>query len=254
LFGLAAAAKPEEAIAVRAPEQPDWSEAVRLKGERDTLGLYLTGHPIARFEEDLPRFVSHRIGDLISEKPMPTQGFSLGKSVSVAGLIDEIKKRGPRTILNLDDRTGRLEVTLFEEVFQKHRELVAKDALVMVEGKIRFDEFSNSWRLAANRLTELDRLREQQARRLVLSWPASSQSEAQLNRLMEILSRWRGGSCPITIEYCAAGAAGAFTLGQDWNVKPTRELIDQVEGLIGRDGVQIVYGPPPSLAQAAPLG
>jgi DNA polymerase-3 subunit alpha len=254
LFGLAAAAKPEEAIAVRVPEQPDWSEAVRLKGERDTLGLYLTGHPIARFEADLARFVSHRIGDLIDERPVATQGFSAGKSVSVAGLIDEIRKRGPRTILNLDDRTGRIEVTLFDEVFQKHRELISKDALVMVEGKVRFDEFSNSWRIAAQRLVELDKLREQQARRLVLSWPQSQQSESQLNRLMEILGRWRGGSCPITIEYCGSGAAGAFTLGKDWNVKPTRELIDQMESLVGRDSVQIIYGPPPAITQAAPFG
>ena len=250
-FGLAAAEKPEAANASRTPEQPEWSESVRLKGERETLGLYLTGHPIARFETCLARFVSHRIGDLVSEKPVATTGFSAGKAVSVAGLIDEIRKRGPRTILNLDDRTGRLEVTLFDEVFQKHRELIAKDALVMVEGKIRFDEFSNSWRLAAQRITELDRLREQQARRLVLAWPQSSQSDALLNRLMEVLGRWRGGPCPITIEYRGSGAAGAFTLGQEWNVKPTRELIDQMEGLMGHDSVQIVYGAPSSVSQAA---
>ena len=251
-FGLATGGKPEAAIASRAPEQPEWSEAVRLKGERETLGLYLTGHPIARFESDLARFVSHRIGDLVNERPVATMGFNAGKAVSVAGLIDEVRKRGPRTILNLDDRTGRLEVSLFDEVFQKHRDLIAKDALVMVEGKIRFDEFSNSWRLAAQRITELDRLREQQARRLVLTWPASAQAESQLNRLMEVLGRWRGGPCPITIEYSGSGAAAAFTLGAEWNVKPTRELIDQMEGLVGRDSVQIIYGAPPSISQAAP--
>ncbi len=70
-------------------------------------------------------------------------------------------------------RTGRLEVTVFDEQLQKYRELIVKDALVMVEGKARFDEFSSSWRLTAQRIVELDKLREQQARRLVLSWPAS---------------------------------------------------------------------------------
>jgi DNA polymerase III subunit alpha len=254
LFGLAAVEKPEAALAIRAPEQPEWSEAVRLKGERETLGLYLTGHPLARFEADLARFVSHRIGDLVSEKPAATVGFTAGKAVRVAGLIDEVKKRGTRTILNLDDGSGRLEVTLFDEVLQKYRELVSKDALVMVEGKIRFDEFSNSWRLAAQRITELDKLREQQARRLVLAWPASSHPETQLDHLMEILSRWRGGPCPITVEYAGSGAVGAFTLGPEWNVKPTRELIDQVEGLVGRDRVQIIYGAPPSISHSAPFG
>ena len=64
-----------------------------------------------------------------------------------------MRKRGPRTILNLDDRTGRLEVTLFDEQLQKYRDLIVKDALVMVEGKVRFDEFSSSWRLTAQRIT-----------------------------------------------------------------------------------------------------
>ena len=85
----------------------------------------------------------------------------------------------------------------------------------------------------------------------MLRWPAVTRPEAQLDRLTEVLGRWRGGPCPITIQYCGSGATGAFTLGAEWNVKPTRELIDQMEGLVGRDGVQIVYGAPPSLGQAA---
>ena len=89
--------------------------------------------------------------------------------MTVAGLIDEVKKRGPRVILTLDDRTGRIEVTLFEEVFQKHRELIAKDALVLVEGMLRFDDFSDAWRLAARRISELARCASTQARRLVLT-------------------------------------------------------------------------------------
>ena len=64
----------------------------------------------------------------------------------------------------LDDRSGRMEVTLFEEVYQRHRELVVKDALVQVEGTLRFDEFSDAWRLAAQQLQALDAVRERLAR------------------------------------------------------------------------------------------
>ena len=94
--------------------------------------------------------------------------FGGGRPVTVAGLIDEVKKRGPRVILTLDDRTGRIEVMLFEETYQKHRDLISKDALVLVEGLLRFDEFSDAWRLAARRITELDKVREQEARRLII--------------------------------------------------------------------------------------
>ena len=153
---------------------------------------------------------------------------------SVAGLIDEVKKRGPRTILNLDDRTGRLEVTLFEDVFQRYRDLVSKDALVLVEGSLRFDEFSDSWRLSARKITELDKVREQQARRVVLKWPARPDSAALLGRLAEILTPFRPGPCPITVEYTGSGASGALTLGPEWTVRASRELLEKLESLVGR--------------------
>jgi DNA polymerase-3 subunit alpha len=248
--GLAAVAR--AAPASRREALPEWSEAVRLAGERDTLGLYLTGHPLTRFESSLARLVSHRIGDLVGDRP--TAGFEpgrgAGKPVTVAGLIDEVKKRGPRVILTLDDRTGRLEVMLFEETWAKHRDLIAKDALVLVDGLLRFDEFSDSWRLAARRVSELERLREQEARRVVLRC-----SHADLPRVSErlagILQPWRGGPCPITIEYTGAAAHGALNLGNEWSVRASRELLEQLEGLVGSGAVQVVYGAPPASAGGA---
>jgi DNA polymerase-3 subunit alpha len=245
MFGLAADDRAQVIVPLRTPELPDWSEAVRLQGERETLGLYLTGHPIGQFEAGLNRFVSHRIGDLISDRPMETVRFGGGKAVTVAGLIDEVKKRGPRTILSLDDRTGRLEVTLFEDVFQRYRDLIAKDALVLVEGSLRFDEFSDAWRLSAKKITELDKVREQQARRVVLKWAARPDSDALLGRLAEILTPFRPGPCPVTVEYTGSGARGALTLGPDWTVRASRELLEKLETLVGRGSVQVVYGAPP---------
>jgi DNA polymerase III subunit alpha len=248
LFGLATDDRGPAPVPVRTVELPEWSEAVRLAGERETLGLYLTGHPIERFEAGLARFVSHRIGDLVSDKPitgMAPGRFGGGKPVTVAGLIDEVKKRGPRVILTLDDRTGRIEVTLFDEVYQKHRDLVAKDALVLIEGMLRFDEFSDAWRLSARRITELDKAREQEARRLVLKWPQRADSAALLGRLAEVLTPWRPGPCPVTVEYSGSGACGALTLGGEWTVRASRELLEQLEGLVGRGGVEVVYGAPP---------
>ena len=253
LFGLSGgsgAAAP--APVVRAVELPEWSESIRLTGERETLGLYLTGHPIGPFESGLARLVSHRIVDLISDRPIGGgEGgprFGGGKPVTVAGLIDEVKKRGPRFILTLDDRTGRIEVNLFEDVFQKYRDLIVKDALVLVDGKLRFDEFSDSWRLSAVRLTELDKVREQQARRVVLKWPQNGNSKALIGRLAEVLGPWRPGPCPITVEYTGSSATGALNLGNEWTVRASRELLEQLETLMGRGGVKVFYGSPPPMS------
>jgi DNA polymerase-3 subunit alpha len=259
MFGLVSDDRTVAPVPIRVVEVPEWSESVRLTGERETLGLYLTGHPIGRFEAGLARLVSHRIGDLVTDRPvtgMEPPRFGGGKPVTIAGLIDEVKKRGPRFILTLDDRTGRIEVNLFDEVFQRHRDLIAKDALVLVEGMLRFDEFSDSWRLSARKLTELDKVRESQARRLVLKWPARSNSKVLLGRLAEVLTPWRPGPCPITVEYTGAGACGALTLGNEWTVRASRELLEQLETLVGRGGVEVFYGAPSPTASAIsrPMG
>jgi len=219
---------------------------VRLAGERETLGLYLTGHPLRRFEASLARLVSHRIGDLVTDRPvagLEPGRFGAGRPVTVAGLIDEVKKRGPRVILTLDDRTGRLEVMLFEETWQRHRDLIVKDALVIIEGTLRFDEFSDSWRLAARRIAEFDELRSRCAQRIVLRC-----SHAELprltERLAEILGPWRPGPCPVTIEYTAASASGALNLGAEWSVRASRELLEQLEGLVGSGALEVLYAAP----------
>ena len=253
MFGLASNDRSQEMpVLQNAPTVPEWSERVRRDGERETLGLYLTGHPMDAFESGIGRFVTHRLEDLVSERPSGGgngeggyRGFGGGKPVTVAGEINEVKKRGPRTVVTLDDGTGWLEITLFDDTFQLYRDLIAKNSLVIVEGMLRFDEFSDGWRLSAKKVKALEKAREEQARRLVLRWPQGQEAAHCSSRLAEILRPWRGGSCAVTVEYRGRGAAGALTLGADWNVKPTRELIEQLETFAGDAGLRVVYGAPP---------
>jgi DNA polymerase-3 subunit alpha len=252
LFGLGSPSdeRSEAAPLPNAPVLPEWSERVRRDGERETLGLYLTGHPMDAFESGIARFVSHRLEDLVSERPIGGgggggeggyRGFGGGKPVTVAGEINDVRKRGPRTILMLDDGTGWLEVTLFDDVFQQYRDLVAKNSLVIIDGMLRFDEFSDGWRLSAKKIKALEKAREEQARRLVIRWPAGDPNNSSA-RFAEILKPWRGGPCAITVEYRGAGAMGALTLASEWNVKPTRELIEQLETFVGDAGLRVIYG------------
>jgi DNA polymerase-3 subunit alpha len=227
---------------------PEWTERTRLANERETLGAYLSGHPLDIYEPELPRLVSARLGDLAREPP-PTAGegprWSGGRQVTVAGLIDELRKRNGRTSFVLDDRSGRLEVTLFEEQASEYRELLAKDALVLVEGSLRFDDFSNAWRIAGKRVAALAAVREQRARRLILRWPRDPAVDPPrfTARLKEVLATAAGGDCDVLIRYETATARCVLGLDRSWAVRPTAELMEGLESLLGPGALRLQYDP-----------
>jgi len=245
LFGLPRPAAGEAVHAAAA--EPVWSEAQRLAGERETLGLYLTGHPIARFERDLAQLVGVRIRDLAGEaRPAGGEGERWGEArrVNAAGLILEVRRRGPRVSFMLDDRSGRIEVSLSEETHQRHRDLVVKDELVLVEGALRFDEFSDAWRIQARGIQSLAAVRERAARRILVEWPPQGPHEELLAALGEMLSKSLGGECSVAVRVTNDDAQGILVLGDEWKVRATPQLIEQLERRFGV--VRVAYGPPGS--------
>ena len=250
LFGLAGPVAGGEDMPEARERLPDWSEAVRLAGERDTLGLYLTGHPITEYEKELRPIVSGRIADVGGARPVgQSEGNGWrgpGRSVTVAGLVLEVRKRGGRNSFVLDDRSGRLEVTMFEDVYQQYRALVSRDAILVVDGALRWDDFIEDWRIAAKRIMDVDQAREQYARRVVLRWPRGEKATDGRRLVTEIeqaLRGSRGGRCGVSVRYARTDAAAVVNFGEEWTVRPSRELVERLGQIVGREGVEILYAP-----------
>jgi DNA polymerase-3 subunit alpha len=146
----------------------------------------------------------------------------------------------------LDDRSGRIEITLFEDVYQQFRALVARDAILVVEGNLRFDDFADDWRISAKRIIDIAQAREQYARRLVLRWPAAANGEGRrlIAALEQALRPSRGGRCAVAIRYVGDAARANVLLGEEWCVRPSQDLIERLGQLVGREGVELVYAPP----------
>ena len=248
MFGFTPEGSGGEPAAVQevvTPDLPEWSDKVLLAAERETLGLYLSGHPIAEYEADLSAITSGRIVDLVSAKPMTNgNGWKQPqRNVRVAGLVTELRKRGNRVTLILDDRSGRIEVSLFDDTYQRYRNIVTKDNILVIDGAMRYDDFIDGWRVTAKEIMEIDHAREQYARRIIINWKGSGDGESFVHDLKEVLQPYRQGSCGVFVSYSGLSARARLALSDDWTVRPTRELIDRLSRLVGEQEVKIVYPP-----------
>ena len=249
MFGLAAAAQPVASKDVSAVILPDWDEAERLRGENETLGLYLTGHPITRYIKELRQVAPEGLGELASESPPPesTNGervYAQQRNVTIAGLLLGIRKKGNRVILNFDDNTGRMEVMLFEDAFIKYKHVAQKDHILVVEGKFGFDEFNRAWRVhKVSDMYELDALRERRVNRLDIVWDAANSGPDFAARLKGILKPHTGGRCAVWVHYHGDSGKAPVPLGEAWRVHPSEALTRALETWLGADKIALQYGP-----------
>ena len=247
MFGIAAAPTPTEPSSSSAP-LPEWEDAERLIAEKETLGLYLTGHPINAYESELSQFVSCRlnqaaVGAGVDAKASRREG---ERRVVVAGLVVAVRTRvtqGGRRLgfITLDDRSARLEVICFGDVYQRFRHLLDKDALVVVEGDLGYDEFSDGYRVSAERVFDLAGARLAFARRLVLQVDASAAGNGFIGELESALKPYQHGECTVCIDYAGAGAKARLRLGEEWRVRPEAALITSLTQMLAAEQVQIDY-------------
>ncbi len=218
-------------------EAPPWSDEERLGGEKETLGLYLTGHPVNRYLPELQRFTTCRLADL---KP------SRDQTVTVAGLVTGMRtmnsRRGDRiAFVTLDDRSGRLEVGVFAEAYNHFRDLLVKDRLLVVVGSVSVDDYSGGFRMSAEHIYDIDQAREVYARRLELVLDDVKKNSHLYDTLAGTLRPFRDGRCPVWLNYRSDDARASLALGREWCVRPSDELIRRLEKMDGLSGVDVVY-------------
>ncbi|WP_367026374.1 DNA polymerase III subunit alpha [Methylococcus sp. ANG] len=247
LFGGFSAESPLAACAslVSAEVEP-WTEAERLAQEKATLGLYLTGHPITPHERELEQIVTTRLGPLMGEG----EGGRGETRVVVAGLIVDIRTRLTRSgqkmgFISLDDRTGRMELAVYTETFQRDGHHLAKDGLIVAEGTLGYDEYAGQTRITAERIFSIEEARAHFARCLRIEWPAAAAADGVppsfLDEFKTLLDQFAGGACPVHVAYRGRGAQTLLRLGERWRVHPRDELLGRLRKCIGSSRVDVVY-------------
>ncbi|WP_146449549.1 DNA polymerase III subunit alpha [Vibrio kanaloae] len=236
MFGVLTDA-PEE-VEHKYTQVPKWPEKVWLEGERETLGLYLTGHPVNAYIKELAKYTSCRLKDAT-----PTRR---DQSLTIAGLVIAARvmttKRGTRIgLMTLDDRSGRMEVMLFSDALDRYAELLEKDKIVVVSGQVSFDDFNGGLKMSAREVMDLGSAREKYARGVSISIDQSQINDQFFERFGQILEPYRAGTVPVNVYYQRADARARLTLGTEWRVTPSDTLLDELKQLLGNSQVELEF-------------
>ena len=155
----------------------------------------------------------------------------------------DVRKRGNRVSVVLDDDSGRMEVSLFGEAFQEFRHLLVKDEIVVVNGPLRYDDFIGAWSLNVKNVLHIDRVIESRAKSMLLRLAPKGQGEQLLMKLHDVLLPYREGNCEVAVQYFGDDAKARLELGGEWSVRPSRELRDKLSELLGSHNVRLLYAP-----------
>ena len=247
LFG-AAPEGDQSLTLIRLPEAGAWSEMELLAQEKEALGLYLSGHPLDRFAEDLRTFGAKTVGDLVLTELAPSVDGTPSRvqfdDVHVGGIITGVRplktKKGDRmAVFMLEDAQGSLEVVVFPEPFARFADLVENGNLVVVRGKFERDEESS--RMQANELFRVESLRERLSKSVRIRMNGGCSRE-KLEALWDLLAANRGDR-PVAIEVEVVRDGRKLRVSADVQsqirVRPSDQLLNAVEQLCGAGSVTV---------------
>ncbi len=230
-------------------QKPEWDMDAKLAAERETLGLYLTGHPVDQYRQELSSIVGKNLRQRLA-MPVPEVDYRNRNknTIKVAGLLMHMRLRnspsGRIAFLTIDDNTARLDVAVFTDAYSRFKHLLVKDRILIIEGGLSIDEFNSQPRLRANEIVALEEVRVEKARGLVVEVDGTVTAErksALAKELMATLQQYRGGQCHMEIQYQTDSEQGNLRLGEQWKVIPEQELLRRLNNLEGVTGIKVRY-------------
>ena len=227
---------------------PEWEDETKLLGERETLGLYLTGHPIKRYQSELKKITNKTISQLLNtgyNAKEPWQFREETKTELVAGLLDQIRLRnspkGRIAFLTLDDNTGRIDVAVFANDYAKFDHLLIKDAILIIKGNLGWDEFTGRVRVRANEIWSFDEYLKQYGTLLNIKIKANENSLSWIQDLQQLLLPFKDGNCSILVEYQNNSIAAQLEFPEDWNISLDEKLLRRISKVSEVIDTSIIY-------------
>jgi DNA polymerase-3 subunit alpha len=217
------------------PDLPEWPAAQLLAFEKETLGYYVSGHPLDRFTEELARFSKKRLAELISD------GTSL--DCKVAGIVTNCRTRRTKkgelmAIFTLEDLTGTVEAVVFPSAYAKFSPHLEPDSPVFVVGRFEVDE--NSSKIICSEIEPLAGIVERNARKLLIRAPVPNLRPDAATALYRLCEQ-NQGETGVELDLYHPNEFHVTIQSSDFvKVKPSQDLIRRIEDICGLGSVRIL--------------
>lgn len=218
-----------------------WSESERLEHEKEALGLYLSGHPLARYEKEISSFSSTSIADLYE-----IEGDAKPASASIAGIVQnwavkQSKKGKMYGVGKLEDLGGAIDIIVFEKTLESYGDILASGKPVLVEGKLEFEEDIPS-KLLVNSAAMLAGMRRKAISAIHIKIDTSDGADDNLiGGIKSVLESYRG-DCPVYVHAGAGSEEQVIKVNKAFNVVPSEALVSELCKLVGDDSVRCAIG------------
>jgi DNA polymerase-3 subunit alpha len=212
----------------------NWPEGLKLKHEKETLGFYITGHPLRKYSNEVKTYSNATTGSL-AEKPS-------GFDVAIGGMVSAVrqmrtKKGDPMAVIQLEDWDGIVEVLIFPETYAKTQRLIENDAPLFVKGKLDNDE--STIKILASDIYPMDRVREVLSRTVTIHINMGVVPADVAERLQPVIDEKRG-SAEVIFELEFPGQYTAFVRPNPYvKVSTDREFVDAIERICGFNTVRL---------------
>ena len=217
---------------------PAWPERVWLDGEKETLGLYLTGHPMSQYIKESKNYIDCAVKDL-----MPTRRDVYTRT---CGLIYSTRvltnKQGRRwALVTLDDKSARMEMRVSPDAFEQYEELLSTDNLIWVKGQVSFDRYNETTTMNISEVMTLIGARNRFAKQLTLKLSAQECTVSSVAKLQDILHKYKGGTCPLVLQVEHPDVAVDLRANATWYVRLEDELMAELSHLLGKKKLDLAF-------------
>ncbi|PID42759.1 MAG: DNA polymerase III subunit alpha [Proteobacteria bacterium] len=220
------------------PDIPEWDERTRLAQEKETVGFYITGHPLAANMNEIKTVVDsdiHNLKDWSHEQP-----------VRIGGLIQSCKrlksKKGdPMAFIEIEDTMETIEVVVFPNTYAQCEQLLSSTEPIIIQGTVQQEE--RGPKIIANHIDDLATARQKYTERIIVTLKAGQLDRAQIEQVKKRLYQHHG-SCPIhlILDFADKGEVD-IDVAKDLTVAPCQELSNELKKILNYDPLYFCKAP-----------